>query len=140
VSDPGPTGDYGSILVVDDYDDLRELTADVLTAAGYEVIAVANASAALEVASRSPKEFRLLVTDVNLGGMSGVELADAMRRLSPQLQVLYMSAERAAGINADDLVLKPYELNELSGKVRQLMAKSRACTTDNVRRLTPEED
>ena len=127
--DPGPLSGSGLILVVDDYDDLRELTADVLTGAGYEVIAVANASAALEVASQSPRGFRLLVTDVNLGGMSGVELADAMRRFSPELQVLYITGEPAPGIDPDDLVLKPYQLDELSRKVHKLMAKSQPHTT-----------
>ncbi|HZQ49167.1 MAG TPA: response regulator [Candidatus Dormibacteraeota bacterium] len=118
VSDPG------LILVVDDYDALRELTSDLLTEEGYEVMAVATAAEALEAASRTPNNFRLLVTDVNLGGMSGVELACAMRAVSPGLPVLYLSGERVPGILADELLLKPFEVAEFSAKVGKLMAKS----------------
>ncbi len=119
-----PVIDSGLILVVDDYEALRELTTDLLTDAGYEVIAVATASAALEAASRSPNGFRLLVTDVNLGGMSGVELARALREVSPGLPVLYLSGEPVPGIRADELLMKPFQLAEFSAKVRNLMAQS----------------
>ncbi len=115
----------GWVLVVDDYEAVRELTADLLTYAGYEVVAVSSASAALEAASRSPDKFQLLVTDVNLGGMSGVELASALHQLSPGLPVLYLSGEPAAGIGADELLLKPFQLAEFEAKVRHLIAKSR---------------
>ena len=123
--DPAPATDSGLILVVDDYDDLRELTTDLLTDAGYTVVAVANAAGALEAASHSPNRFRLLVTDVNLGGMSGVELAHELRRLSPGLPVLYVSGEPVTGIPAEELLLKPFGLAEFSAKVRYLMEKSR---------------
>src|SRR6185295_19293499 len=98
----------GQILVVDDYEEVRELTVEVLAGAGYAVVAVGDASAALAEVKRTGSQIRLLVTDLNLGGMSGIELAQEVRRLRPGLPVLYISGEAAGSIiQPDELILKP---------------------------------
>jgi len=122
--------DSALILLVDDYDEGRELTADFLISAGYEVVAVADAAAALEAAGHSPHGFRLLITDVNLRGMSGLELAQAVHQISPELPVLYVSGEAVPpSIPPDDVLLKPFEFAVFSAKVRELIARSEGGAT-----------
>ena len=79
------------VLVVEDEDLLRELVVDVLSDAGMDVAGAENAEAALAMTSRSGMP-RAIVTDINLGtGMSGLALADAVRALSPEVGVLFIT-------------------------------------------------
>lgn len=83
------------------------------------------ASAALEAVGRSANHLRLLITDVNLRGMSGPELVQAVRQVSAELPVLYVSGGAAPpAVRPDELVLRPFEFAELSAKGRQLITKT----------------
>jgi PAS domain S-box-containing protein len=85
-----------TILVVDDEDDVRKLLVDVLRFGAYRVIEARDGEQALELATAHSAPIDLLVTDIVMPGMSGMELADALRSRSPDLKVLFMSgyAER----------------------------------------------
>jgi PAS domain S-box-containing protein len=85
-----------TILVVDDEDDVRKLLVDVLRFGAYRVIEARDGEQALELALAHDSPVDLLVTDIVMPGMSGMELADALRSRSPDLKVLFMSgyAER----------------------------------------------
>jgi CheY-like chemotaxis protein len=79
-----------SILVVDDNELLCRLACDILTTAGYRAVPAGNAKAAL--AAFENEEFDLLVTDFRMPGMSGLELARAIRNRNPQFPVIVMTA------------------------------------------------
>ena len=112
----------GLILVVDDYEEVRELTAEVLVGAGYAVVAVADANQALEEARRSAKDLRLVVTDLNMPGMLGSELASAIRAFCPGVRVLYISGDLSVpDIAAGELLLKPFTASELLSQVDSAM-------------------
>jgi PAS domain S-box-containing protein len=85
-----------TILIVDDEDDVRKLLVDVLRISSYRVLEARDAEQALEVANAHATPIDLLVTDIVMPGMTGMELADAIRARSPDLKVLFMSgyAER----------------------------------------------
>ncbi len=85
-----------TILIVDDEDDVRKLLVDVLRIGSYRVLEARDAEQALEVANAHGSPIDLLVTDIVMPGMTGMELADAVRSRSPDLKVLFMSgyAER----------------------------------------------
>jgi hypothetical protein len=99
-----PTGGIERILVVEDRGLVRTLAGSVLSAAGFDVVTAAGGDEALELV-RTGTEPDLLLTDVVMPGMSGAELARRLRRLHPELPVLYMSGY------TDDVV-QPAELAE----------------------------
>src|SRR5690606_22690501 len=125
VSDPPATGDAqrevartGRILMVEDQQDVREVTAALLKAAGYEVVAVPDASAAMACIERD--DIDLLLSDVMLGsGRNGVELALAATAMKPGLRVLLVSgfddtgAVARGGALPFELLRKPYAREQL---------------------------
>jgi len=95
-----------TVLLVDDQDDVRNLLAEVLRLGAYRVLEAKNGVQALELAEAHPNPIGLLVTDIVMPGITGVQLAEALRARNPNLKVLFMSgyAER------DSLrVLEPHE-------------------------------
>jgi two-component system, NtrC family, response regulator GlrR len=80
----------GSILLVDDDQDILELVTMRLTAAGYEVQAVDSAERALASFSASRPE--LVITDLRMGGMDGMELFDKIHRKAPTMPVILLTA------------------------------------------------
>jgi two-component system, cell cycle sensor histidine kinase and response regulator CckA len=89
---PPPQGvPGGRILVVEDQENVRVLTRELLESAGYEVIASATPHEALQLATSGDRPIDLVLTDVTMPGMTGAELAAAIRAERPGLPVLFMS-------------------------------------------------
>ena len=78
------------ILVVDDDDSIRRLVARLLIRAGYEVESACDADDALETFCSNEK-FDLVVSDVRMPGISGPQLVEKLRRLEPEVKVLYLT-------------------------------------------------
>ncbi len=97
---PADTSPYRrTVLVVDDESVIAETVAAILSKSGYAVITAYDAPEALEIALLTPPE--LLITDVSLPGMSGIELAITLRRIFPDCKVLLFSGHAAtAGLMA----------------------------------------
>ena len=81
----------GTVLVVEDEGELRDLATEVLGLAGYSVLSAGGPSEALEVARHHTGPIHLLLTDVVMPEMSGRDLADRLVHTRPGLKVLYMS-------------------------------------------------
>ncbi|MGD0627901.1 MAG: response regulator [Terracidiphilus sp.] len=81
------------VLVVDDESAIADTLAEILTLSGYAAMPVYDGEEALESALLMPPE--LLITDVMLPGMSGIELAIAIRRIFPDCKVLLFSGQAA---------------------------------------------
>jgi CheY-like chemotaxis protein len=79
------------VLVVDDECVVADTLAKVLTLSGYAAIAAYDADDALEIALHSPPE--LLITDVLLPGMNGIELAITIKRIFPDCKILLFSGQ-----------------------------------------------
>jgi CheY-like chemotaxis protein len=84
------------VLLVEDETVVREITASVLENAGYKVLETGSAGAALDLAAQHPGRIDLLLTDVIMPEMNGIELADRILALKPDLITIFMSgyAER----------------------------------------------
>ena len=80
-----------TVLVVEDESALREVTRRILTRNGYHVITAASGPEALAIARSHPGEIHLLVTDVVMPHMLGKEVAETMRTIKPDIEVLFMS-------------------------------------------------
>jgi CheY-like chemotaxis protein len=127
VASPSQKGS-GTILVVEDADDLREVTERILIKHGYQVISAANGPDALEAAKSYAGTIDLLLTDVVMPRMQGNELAARLAAKRAGVRVLYMSGY-AQPILGDDgtledgvlLVEKPFTEPGLLGMVNQAL-------------------
>jgi CheY-like chemotaxis protein len=113
------------ILVVEDDPDVRKIPVRILRDQGYEVVEAGTGAEAIDHL-RTGQPFDLLFTDVVLpGDMNGVEIAEAAKRLQPDIKVLYTTGSANDTVvhhgqpNPDaTLVKKPYRRAELLEKVR----------------------
>jgi len=115
-------------LVVDDDAAIRRMLERTLTAEGYDVAAAAGGGAALAAIERSTPE--LVVLDVGLPDLDGFAVCRRLRAKGLAIPVLMLTArdavpDRVAGLDAgaDDYLVKPFALEELSARVRALLRR-----------------
>ena len=119
---------FETVLVTDDDDEVRSLIVEVLRIRAYEVLEARNGRHALEVARAHPGKIELLVTDLIMPELNGVELASSLRAQIPALKVLFVSGytddeaalTRALGPEAHFLP-KPFLPGDLVRAVRALL-------------------
>jgi PAS domain S-box-containing protein len=124
-----PSGGDEEILVVEDADEMRELTVEVLELLGYTVFSASQASQAFPLLERHGG-ISLLLTDIALpGGMNGLKLAERVRQTRPDITVMYMSGHSEEAMihqNRLDpgirLLQKPFSKDELAAQVRAALA------------------
>jgi PAS domain S-box-containing protein len=133
---PAPNGSRagrktGTILLVEDDDDVRRLAIRILESAGYHVLAAADGAAAIELAAREPVE--LLLTDVVMPGMGGREVAGRIAATLPGLPVLFMSGHPGRGVLQDgewepgiEFLAKPFTAEGLLAAVAAAMSATEA--------------
>jgi CheY-like chemotaxis protein len=110
------------ILVVDDETAVRDWIASVLVRNGYSVIAVASGSEALRVLSAGAGTIRLLLTDIKMPQMDGLELARRTRVLHPHVKVVYMTGFSSEPVEAGSTVLyKPFTFTTLIDEVARVL-------------------
>jgi len=114
----GRTSNQGRILVVDDQLDIVTVLCDFFLNKGYKVMGYTSGKNAL--ASLKTQKFDLLLADVTMPEMDGIELLKAALRIDPLLAGIIMTghgtietAIEAKNIGVFDYVLKPFKLNEL---------------------------
>ena len=117
------------ILVAEDQADIRDLLVMNLRGAGYEVAAVADGAAAL--ASQAEQRSDLLILDLMMPALDGLEVCKALRargRATPILMLTAKSTEldRVLGLElgADDYLTKPFSVLELQARVKALLRRS----------------
>src|SRR5947199_9420414 len=115
------------ILVVDDEALIRDTLAEYLTQEGFAVDACASGEQALELAAE--RRYDVALCDVQLPGIDGIELLERLLKLSPQTFVLLVTAfatvqnaVEAFQRGAHDYLMKPTLLDEVSSKIRRLLA------------------
>lgn len=118
-----------SILVAEDQTDIRDLLVMNLRNAGYEVTEAADGVAAL--ASELDRKHDLLVLDLMMPGMDGLEVCKALRAKGRSTPILMLTAkstelDRVLGLElgADDYLTKPFSLAELMARVKALLRRS----------------
>ena len=117
-----------TIMLVEDDEMVRKMSVDIFTELGYIVLEGENGNDALQIYSRYHGTIDLLLTDVVMPKMSGVELAEKMTELCPKIKVLFMSGytENAIvkhGVLADgvNFIHKPVTPQSLSQAVRKIL-------------------
>jgi len=115
-----------TILLVDDDRDIREIAHALLESLGYAVIDAPHPAAALDIAA-GPAPIDLIFTDLQMPGMNGFQLADAIQRLRPHLPVVYATGHPSVIAKNDTrppgpILAKPYRMAALRRAVRQSLA------------------
>ena len=117
------------LLVVDDEPPLRKVLQTALTARGFSVEEVGSAEQALEIVAQ--RAFDLVLLDINLPGMGGLEACGRMRTLLPKLGIIMVTvrdAERdmvqALEAGADDYITKPFRLGVLVARLRAVLRRT----------------
>jgi two-component system KDP operon response regulator KdpE len=111
-----------NVLVIDDEPPIRKLLRMGLATQGYQVTDAANAKAALELMDAKPD---LIILDLGLPDMQGLDLLRALRAKSESVPIVVLSSRADEGakvhaldLGADDFVTKPFGINELLARIR----------------------
>jgi two-component system, cell cycle sensor histidine kinase and response regulator CckA len=123
-----PRRGQGTVLVVDDEEALAEVASLMLSKLGYQVVTAAGSIEALEIFNSSPDRFDLVLTDMAMPGMTGIELAMEMMRRSPGLPVILATGfsdlidkRKALEMGLKDHVMKPYTTWALADAVNRAL-------------------
>jgi two-component system cell cycle response regulator CpdR len=134
-SHPGAGADFSGlvtivmsrIILAEDDGDMRRFLAKALEKAGHEVVSFDNGLSAYERLREEP--FTLLLTDIVMPEMDGIELARRATRLDPDLKVMFITGFAAVALNSDSrapkdakVLSKPFHLRELVREVERLLA------------------
>ena len=114
------------ILLAEDDNDMRRFLAKALEKAGYEVTSYDNGGSAYERLREEP--FSLLLTDIVMPEMDGIELARRATELDPDLKVMFITGFAAVALNPDSkapkdakILSKPFHLRELVDEVAKML-------------------
>ena len=120
------------LLVVEDDDSIRETVGEALRAEGFEVKTCADCASALNlITAETSDPVDLIVLDLMLPGLGGLDLCRELRRINNTTPILVISArdsetDRVLGleVGADDYLVKPFGLRELVARCRALLRRS----------------
>jgi DNA-binding response OmpR family regulator len=117
------------VLLVEDDHDISEPLGRALKREGYDVTAAGDGRVALESVLDAPPD--LIILDIGLPGMDGLDVCRHVRELRPQVPILMLTArdgelETVAGLDAgaDDYVTKPFRLSVLLARVRAMLRRN----------------
>jgi CheY-like chemotaxis protein len=120
-----------TVLLVEDEEALRELGKEILETYGYTVLLAGDGAAGLDLAGSHPYSIELLMTDIMMPKMGGIELAERLSSLRPELKVLYTSGYNDNGgtpemIAGARYLQKPYAMEDLARTLRDLLDPARS--------------
>jgi PAS domain S-box-containing protein len=123
IESAGPKPEDGSetILLTEDERAVREIAAEMLRDRGYTVLEAGDGREALDLAARH-RRIHLLLSDVIMPQMGGLELWERIRELSPATRVLFLTGHTTTAIESGPALLpKPFSAEELAAKVREVL-------------------
>jgi PAS domain S-box-containing protein len=124
--DKRPLTGSETILLVEDEEALRGIGREMLELYGYTVLLAADGAAGLELAQNYPQPIHLLMTDILMPKLSGIELAEQFSTLHPETKILYTSGYNNSGVSLRTIegaqyLQKPYAMEELARTLRELL-------------------
>jgi two-component system KDP operon response regulator KdpE len=121
--------DTGNLLIVDDERSIRVSLRTILANFGYEIVEAARGEEALALVRTA--RFDVVLLDINMPGMGGIEVCRIMRQAAPRLPIVMLTVlgneERkveALDAGADDYITKPFQLRELTARIRAAMRRN----------------
>jgi CheY-like chemotaxis protein len=121
-----PRGKGELIMVVDDDENVRDVTGATLARHGYRVVAAASGTEAVALFAPRSLEIRLVVTDISMPDLDGIMLTRIIRNLNPSIRLLLMSGNSIETGRREQLparlLTKPFTAGKLLGGVNELLA------------------
>lgn len=118
------------ILIIDDDQNQRKTLTDIIAAKGYETLVAADGTAGLAVLQENP--VNLVLTDLGLPDISGIDILSEVKSLYPDIQVLILtgsatvdSAVEATNLGAFSYLRKPYDIDQLLLQIQRAIEKQR---------------
>ena len=118
-----------TILVAEDDQPLRDMLRKLLLGDGYKVLIAKDGLEAMQLGGEHQDEIDMLISDVQMPGMSGQALARDIIRIRPNLPVLLVSGQSESVVNPDpawSFLQKPYFPRTILDKIREMLIESRA--------------
>ena len=128
---PSTWSSGGRLLLVEDEDMVRAVAERALVRAGYTVTAVSDGEEGLAAVANGDTEFDLILSDVVMPVMDGPAMARAVRRVKPDIPILFMSGyaeEQLRGeidIDAMHFIPKPFSVQQINAKVAEVLREAR---------------
>jgi PAS domain S-box-containing protein len=120
---PQPAARQLTVLLVDDDEDVRTITAEMIETLGHVALQAADANEAFVLLDKSRPD--VMMVDVGLQGMSGIELAKAVREKRPGVGIVYATGQDAPSDHASDTVLrKPYGSSDMARVLKPFLERS----------------
>jgi CheY-like chemotaxis protein len=117
-----------TVLIVEDREDLRHMIAEALASSGFSIMEACDGREALQLCESQPSRVDLLFTDVVMPHIDGIELANRIVRIRPQIRVLFTSGyelndEMQKKITQGEIhfLPKPYDVAQVLEKIREVM-------------------
>jgi len=124
------SGGREHILLLDDEEMLVELGISMLTGLGYEVVGMTNSLEALELFRAQPERFNLVITDITMPDMTGIELTRELLRIRPDIPIIgctgfseTITSEKAKSIGMEALIMKPIIRRRIAEAIRRALDK-----------------
>ena len=120
----------GNLLIVDDERSIRLSLRTILGNFGFGIVEAARGEEALELVRTAP--FDAVLLDINMPGIGGIEVCRLMRKAAPRLPILMLTVQggeerkvEALDAGADDYITKPFQLRELTARLRAAVRRSK---------------
>ncbi|MGB8029168.1 MAG: response regulator transcription factor [Terracidiphilus sp.] len=120
----------GNVLIVDDERSIRLSLRTILGNFGFDIVEAARGEEALALVRN--EQFDAVLLDINMPGMGGIEVCRLMRKASPRLPIVMLTIQgsedrkvEALNAGADDYITKPFQLRELTARLRAAVRRNR---------------
>lgn len=122
--------DSANLLIVDDERSIRLSLRTILANFGFDIVEAARGEEALALVRTA--QFDAVLLDINMPGMGGIDVCRIMRKSSPRLPILMLTVQgsedrkvEALDAGADDYITKPFQLRELTARLRAAVRRTR---------------
>jgi two-component system, OmpR family, KDP operon response regulator KdpE len=130
------TSESGNVLIVDDERSIRLSLKTILGNFGFDIVEAARGEEA--VALVRSEQFDAVLLDINMPGIGGIEVCRIMRKVSPRLPIVMLTVQgsedrkvEALNAGADDYITKPFQLRELTARLRAAVRRNRLTDDQN---------
>ncbi len=130
------SAESGSLLIVDDERSIRVSLKTILGNFGFDIVEAARGEEALALVRT--EKFDAVLLDINMPGIGGVEVCRLMRKVSPRLPIVMLTVQssedrkvEALNAGADDYITKPFQLRELTARLRAAVRRGKTDDDSN---------
>jgi len=118
------------VLIAEDEDEIRVLVSSIFKLENFKVFQAVDGPSALETFTKHSAEIALVITDLGLPGLGGLELIEQVRHLKPSVKIICISGfahynvrEKIVKAGGDEFIAKPFVIEDLITHARQLLGQ-----------------